>query len=62
MRIRRFLACVVTALVALAATARTGRADYWVIPLPNSINGIKGADFKLTDQCLVNYPTGNRDM
>ena len=62
MRIRRLLACVVTVLVALAATAITGRADYRVIPLPNSINGIKGADFKLTDQCLVNYPTGNRDM
>ena len=24
--------------------------------------GIKGVDFRLTEQCIVNYPTGNRDL
>ena len=38
------------------------RADYRVIPLPDAINGIKSADYTLTSERLINYPTGNRDM
>ena len=53
---------LMTAVLAITAMAQVPRADYRVIPLPSVINGIKSADFRLTDQCLVNYPTGNRDM
>ena len=42
--------------------AQAPRADYRVVPLPDAINGIKSADFTLTQQRLINYPTGNRDM
>ena len=49
-------------MLASAAMAQGNRADYRVVPLPDRIDGIKSADFKLTEQCLVNYPTGNRDM
>ena len=38
------------------------RANYRVVPLPSEINDIKSADFRLTGDCLVNYPMGNRDM
>ena len=50
------------ALMAVAAWSQVPRADYRVIPLPSSINGIKSADFRLSEQCMVNYPAGNRDM
>lgn len=50
------------ATLVVTAMAQVPRADYRVVPLPDVINGIKSADFKLTDQCLINYPTGNRDM
>ena len=50
------------ALVSVMALGQNARADYRVVPLPGSINGIKSADFKLNEQCLINYPTGNRDM
>lgn len=50
------------ATLVATAMAQVPRADYRVVPLPDVINGIKSADFKLTDQCLINYPTGNRDM
>ncbi len=50
------------ALVSVMALGQNVRADYRVVPLPGSINGIKSADFKLNEQCLINYPTGNRDM
>ena len=53
---------MIAALCLGVANAQTPRADYRVVPLPSSINGIKSADFRLTDQCLVNYPKGNRDM
>ena len=53
---------LMTAVLAITAMAQVPCADYRVIPLPSVINGIKSADFRLTDQCLVNYPTGNRDM
>ena len=49
-------------LIAVTAMAQVPTADYRVVPLPNAINGIKSADFKLTEQRLINYPTGNRDM
>ena len=49
-------------LMAVTAMAQVPTADYRVVPLPNVINGIKSADFKLTEQRLINYPTGNRDM
>ena len=38
------------------------RADYRVIPLPDAINGIKNTSFVLSQEKLINYPTGNRDM
>ena len=50
------------ALVSVMALGQNVRADYRVVPLPGTINGIKSADFKLNEQCLINYPTGNRDM
>ena len=49
-------------IVAITAMAQGNTADYRVIPLPERIDGIKNANFKLTEQCLINYPTGNRDM
>ena len=48
--------------VSITSTAQINRADYRVVPLPSAINGIKSNDFKLTEQSLVNYPKGNRDM
>ncbi len=59
---KQLIVCAMVALAAIASVAQGNRADYRVVPLPNVINGIKSADFKLTDQCLVNYPAGNRDM
>lgn len=49
-------------VVSITSTAQSNRADYRVVPLPSVINGIKSNDFKLTDQSLINYPKGNRDM
>jgi hexosaminidase len=49
-------------MFSVVALAQTPRADYRVVPLPDEINGIKSADFRLTEQCLINYPTGNREM
>ena len=57
-----FIATLLMALVSVMALGQSPRADYRVVPLPGSINGIKSADFKLNEQCLINYPTGNRDM
>ena len=62
MTARHLFISLVMALVAMNAVAQESRADYRVIPLPREINGIKDADFKLTERCIVNYPTGNRDM
>ena len=52
------------AIVVLASTAmaQTPQADYRVVPLPDRIDGIKNADFVLNEECLINYPKGNRDM
>ena len=57
-----FIATLLIALVSVMALGQSPRADYRVVPLPGTINGIKNADFKLNEQCLINYPTGNRDM
>ncbi len=60
---KHFISCLLlTTLFAVAAMAQGNRADYRVIPLPDRIDGIKAADFRLTEQCLVNYPVGNREM
>ncbi|MBQ9576072.1 MAG: beta-N-acetylhexosaminidase [Muribaculaceae bacterium] len=59
---RLLISCLTAALAVLAAMALDQRADYRVVPLPDAINGIKSADFKLTEACLINYPTANRDM
>ena len=66
-----FLAVFVCCLSAIAlyaddvaASGRTPifRADYHVIPLPDVINEIKSSLFVLSQEKLINYPTGNRDM
>ena len=62
MRMKHLFTCVIAVMIAVTSAAQTGRADYRVVPLPSEINGIKGADFKLTEHCLINYPTGNRDL
>ena len=49
-------------MVVAVATAQVGRADYRVVPLPDRIDGVKSADYVLTGDCLINYPTGNREM
>ena len=59
---RHLLISLLVAVVAMAATAQGNKADYRVVPLPDRIDGIKGADFRLTEQCLVNYPAGDRNM
>ena len=59
---RHLLISLLVAAVAVTATAQGNKADYRVVPLPDRIDGIKGADFRLTEQCLVNYPTGDRNM
>lgn len=61
MKARKLIMCVV-ALMTITIMAQENRADYRVVPLPNTINGIKGAPFYLTERCLINYPTGNLDM
>ena len=59
---RHLLISLLVAAVAVTATAQGNKADYRVVPLPDRIDGIKGADFRLTEQCLVNYPAGDRNM
>ena len=48
--------------VAMPMASQTSKADYRIVPLPGRIDGVKGADFRLTGNCLINYPTGNREM
>ena len=63
MKIQQIIICLLTAMMlASAAIAQGNRADYRVVPLPDRIDGIKSADFKLTNRCLIDYPIGNRDM
>ena len=59
---RHFMISLLVAIVAMTATAQGNKADYRVVPLPDRIDGIKGADFRLTEQSLVNYPAGDRNM
>ena len=59
MRVKLIVAFLMTALMTIA---QAPRADYHVVPLPVKIDGVKSVDFRLTSDCLVNYPTGNRDM
>ena len=59
---KKLIFSLLVAVIAMTATAQGNKADYRVVPLPGSINGIKSADFRLTEECIVNYPTGNRDM
>ena len=62
MNYRRLLLPVLMAMtVIMGATAQGRRADYRIVPLPG-IHGIKSADFQLTGQTLINYPTGDRVM
>ena len=51
---------MLTAVISAAALA--DKADYRVVPLPDRIDGIKDKDFALKSNCLIDYPTGNRDM
>lgn len=53
---------LVAGLITMGASAQANTADYRVVPLPERIDGIKNANFRLTEQCLINYPTANRDM
>ena len=46
----------------MGAVAQENLANYRTVPLPERIDGIKNSNFRLTDACLVNYPTGNREM
>lgn len=63
MKIQQIIICLLTAMMlASSAMAQGNRADYRVVPLPDRIDGIKSADFKLTNRCLIDYPIGNRDM
>lgn len=59
---KQLVTFLITVMFSVVALAQTPRADYRVVPLPDEINGIKSADFRLTEQCLINYPTGNREM
>ena len=59
---KQFFSFLLMMLIAVTTTAQSNRADYRVIPLPAEIHGIKGADYKLNAGCLINYPTGNREM
>ena len=59
---RHFMISLLVAIVAMTATAQGNKADYRVVPLPDRMYGIKGADFRLTEQSLVNYPAGDRNM
>ncbi len=59
---KRKIIFIMVAMIAMAVMAQVPRADYRVVPLPDRIDGIKGADFKLTEQCFINYPAGNREM
>ena len=59
---RIFAIWLMAAMVAVAATAQEGTADYRVVPLPDRIDGIKSKGYSLNERCLIDYPQGNRDM
>ena len=62
MRLKHYMLILVAGLITMGASAQANTADYRVVPLPERIDGIKNANFRLTEQCLINYPTANRDM
>ena len=62
MKAKRLIIWLLFAAATVTVMAQVQKADFRVVPLPASINGIKGADFRLNEQCLINYPTGNRQM
>ena len=62
MNAKRLILCLMAAAVMTAIAQVQPVADYRVLPLPAQVNGIKGGDFKLGPNCLINYPTGNRQM
>ena len=62
MNAKRLIFCLMAAAVMTAIAQVQPVADYRVVPLPAQVNGIKGGDFKLGTNCLINYPTGNRQM
>ncbi|MBO4803780.1 MAG: beta-N-acetylhexosaminidase [Muribaculaceae bacterium] len=59
---RYFTLLLMAVMIAVIAMAQTGKADYRIVPLPDRIDGIKSADFRLTDKCLINYTMGDRAM
>ena len=62
MRLKHYMLLLVAGLITMGTSAQANTADYRVVPLPERIDGIKNANFRLTEQCLINYPTANRDM
>ena len=58
----KYIIALIAGMLALGSAAQTPRANYRVVPLPERIDGIKGNDFKLTSDCLIDYPIGNRAM
>ncbi|MBQ9556797.1 MAG: beta-N-acetylhexosaminidase [Muribaculaceae bacterium] len=59
---KKLIFCLLLATISVTAMAQGNRADYRVVPLPDRIDGIKDGDFKLTSDCVIDYPLGNRDM
>ena len=57
-----FTLLLLAAMVAVAATAQEGRADYRIVPLPDRIDGIKSHGYSMNERCLIDYPQGDRDM
>ena len=63
MKLNLIITTIIVCLTAVGIHAHDNcRANYQVIPLPSTINGVKSVDFKLTENCLINYPTGDRNM
>ncbi len=59
---KRWMTWAVAVMIACTTLAQANRADYRVVPLPDRIDGVKSADFRLTEHSLINYPTGDRAM
>jgi len=65
MQKKHLLACLMAAACVLGLWAQgtsQPRANYQVVPLPNTIAGVKSGDFVLTGDCCINYPMGNRQL
>lgn len=58
----KFIIVLISGILAFGSAAQAPKANYRIVPLPGRIDGIKNADFKLTQACIVNYPTGNHDL